>query len=149
MKANKYMIVITFVWVGFVCAISFMEAWVKFQALGITTLLGLSVGQVVFRALNRVEVFLAFLILILNISNKKNRESIIKDFIFIPVVILVVQSSWLLPVLDKRASTIIAGGNVIDNNLHLWYVLLELIKVFFLVVYGIKKLVKIDIRNSV
>lgn len=42
-------------WVGLVCAISFMEAWLKFQAPGVTLTIGLSIGMKVFTALNRVE----------------------------------------------------------------------------------------------
>ncbi|WP_027391457.1 hypothetical protein [Aquimarina latercula] len=147
MKINKYIIVLTFVWIGFVCAISFMEAWVKFQAPGITTSLGLSVGQVVFRALNRVEVFFSFQIIVLNILYKKNRLRFIKDFIFIPVIILVIQTLWLLPALHIRANIIITGNNLPESNLHFWYVILELIKVVFLFAYGIKSLVKIDVKK--
>jgi len=39
----------TFVWIGFVCAISFMEAWLKFRAPGITVPLGLGIGRLVFQ----------------------------------------------------------------------------------------------------
>lgn len=48
-------IIVTFLWIGFVCAISFMEAWLKFQAPGITVPLGLGIGRLVFNALNTVE----------------------------------------------------------------------------------------------
>lgn len=48
-----------FVWLGFVCAISFMEAWLKFRAPGITLPLGLGIGRLVFAALNKVEWILA------------------------------------------------------------------------------------------
>jgi len=49
---NTLIIAITFIWIGFIGAISFMEAWLKFQAPGVTTELGLSIGQLVFKALN-------------------------------------------------------------------------------------------------
>jgi len=42
-------------WIGFVCAISFFESWIKFRAPGITLAVGLRVGKKVFNALNRVE----------------------------------------------------------------------------------------------
>jgi hypothetical protein len=41
-------IAIPFVWFGFVCAISFMEAPLKFQAPNITVELGLGIGRIVF-----------------------------------------------------------------------------------------------------
>jgi hypothetical protein len=47
-----------FLWIGFVCAISFMEAWLKFRAPGIMLPLGLCIGKLVFNALkNGMAVF--------------------------------------------------------------------------------------------
>ena len=46
---------IAFIWAGFVCAISFMEAWLKFRAPGVTLPVGLSIGRLIFSALNKVE----------------------------------------------------------------------------------------------
>ena len=50
-------------WIGFVSAISFMEAWLKFRAPGITIPLGLGIGRLVFNALNKIEWVLATLII--------------------------------------------------------------------------------------
>src|SRR3712207_7116586 len=52
--------IITFIWVGFLAAISFMEAPVKFTAPSLTLAVGLDVGRHVFAVLNKVEwVFIA------------------------------------------------------------------------------------------
>ncbi|MFF3252934.1 hypothetical protein ACFYWP_18430 [Actinacidiphila glaucinigra] len=48
-----------FVWLGMVLGISFLEAPLKFRAEGIAVPLGLGIGRIVFRALNRVEAVLA------------------------------------------------------------------------------------------
>ncbi|HQW87358.1 MAG TPA: hypothetical protein PLH93_09245, partial [Flavobacteriales bacterium] len=56
-------LICAFVWVGFVCAISFMEAWLKFRAHGVTLPIGLGIGRLVFQALNRVEWALAVALL--------------------------------------------------------------------------------------
>ena len=40
-----------FTWIGFVCAISFLEAWLKFRAPGVTVPIGLGIGRLVFGAL--------------------------------------------------------------------------------------------------
>ena len=53
----------SFLWIGFVCAISFMEAWLKFRAPGVTIPLGLGIGRLVFNALNKVEWIFATAIL--------------------------------------------------------------------------------------
>lgn len=46
----KYPVAIAavFIWIGFVGVISFMEAWLKFRAPGITLSLGLGIGRLVF-----------------------------------------------------------------------------------------------------
>ena len=52
----------TFVWLGVVLAISFIEAPLKFRAPGITIPLGLGIGRLVFRALNAAEAVLAIVL---------------------------------------------------------------------------------------
>lgn len=46
----------TFVWLGMVLAISFLEAPLKFRAPGVTLPVGLGIGRLVFRALNAADV---------------------------------------------------------------------------------------------
>ena len=55
---------LTFVWLGLVLAISFLEAPLKFRAPGVTLQIGVGIGRLVFRALNTVEALLAVGILI-------------------------------------------------------------------------------------
>ena len=50
---------VTFVWLGMVTAISFVEAPLKFRAPGVTLQIGLGIGRLVFRALNIAELTLA------------------------------------------------------------------------------------------
>ena len=49
-------VALTFLWLGMVLAISFVEAPLKFRAPGVTLPIGLGIGRLVFRALNAVEV---------------------------------------------------------------------------------------------
>ncbi|WP_299381614.1 hypothetical protein [uncultured Lacinutrix sp.] len=139
-KQIIYSIALTFIWIGFVGAISFMEAWLKFQAPNITTALGLGIGQLVFKALNSVEITCAILILLLIFSSKHTQRFKALPFLIIALVVLVIQTVWVLPALDARASLIINMVKVPPSKLHLWYVILELIKVTSLIIYGIKKL---------
>jgi len=46
-------VTIPILWLGFVLSISFMEAWLKFQAEGVTQVIGLSIGRLVFGVLNK------------------------------------------------------------------------------------------------
>lgn len=114
-----------------------MEAWLKFRAPGITVELGLGIGQLVFTALNRVEWVLASGILAsVLLSNDLKRWQCI--FFLLPLLVLILQSYWLLPALDQRATAVIRGGYLLPSNLHFYYVAGEIIKVISLFVLGIK-----------
>jgi uncharacterized membrane protein (DUF485 family) len=132
-----YPIIATFLWIGFVGAISFMEAWMKFRAPGITVPLGLGIGRLVFNALNKVEIVLAITILAALLISNTNLLSFQNLFLAIPVAILLVQSWYMLPELDARAQMHINGWVVPPSNLHFQYVAIEFVKVFSLIVYGI------------
>lgn len=136
----NHAIAVIFIWIGFVCAISFMEAWLKFQAPGITVEQGLSIGQLIFNALNKVEITCALFISISLIFSKNEKEITTISFLFVPLLILSIQTAWLLPALEVRAKAIISGIDPPKSKLHLWYVLLEAVKVLSLFIYGIKLL---------
>jgi len=130
-------LICTFLWIGFVCAISFMEAWLKFRAPGIRVPLGLGIGRLVFNALNKVELVFA-LIVIINIFY--NTSEILKWqnlFFAFPVILLLIQTFWLLPALDARAELHIQGQIVPPSNLHFYYVGLEFVKVASLTFFGL------------
>jgi len=126
-----------FLWIGFVGAISFMEAWLKFSAPGITLPLGLGIGKIVFNSLNNIEWILAFAV-VLNIVFVKGELLKLKNlFYYIPVIILLVQTFWLLPQLSVRADLYINDMPVPDSNIHIYYIVLEIIKIISLFVFGI------------
>lgn len=133
-------IAIVFIWIGFVCAISFMEAWLKFQAPGITVPLGLGIGRLVFGALNIMEWVFALVMLIDFFSSKPYSPLKNQLPLYISIVIVGVQSLWLLPALDHRAGLLIAGEDPGESILHYFYVGFEMIKLVCLFIYGIKLL---------
>jgi len=140
MNATKYPVAIAavFLWIGFVSAISFMEAWLKFQAPGITLPLGLGIGRLVFHALNKVELTLSIIIVASMLFSGIKGFKWKYLFFAIPFLILVLQSLWLLPQLDARAEMHIQGQAVTPSNLHFYYVGFEVIKTACLTVFGIK-----------
>lgn len=129
-------IICTFTWIGFICAISFMEAWLKFRAPGVTLPIGLGIGRLVFAALNKVEWVFAVAILISNISIAKKLN--INPFYIVAIAILIVQTVWLLPGLDARAVLHIEGKTVPHSYLHLYYAIAEGIKFIALLIFGTK-----------
>lgn len=130
-------LIATFLWIGFVCAISFMEAWLKFRAPGITVPLGLGIGSLVFNALNKVEWVFAIAILAHLLLYKKSLLTISNIFFLLPLTLLLIQSVWLLPALDTRAELYIQGQAVPPSNLHFYYVAMEVVKVISLAIFGI------------
>jgi len=147
-KIYNYRIAIVFVWVGFICAISFMEAWLKFQAPGITTKLGLGIGQLVFGMLNKVEITSAVLISLSLIVSKSERKFKNSYYFYIALFLLIMESILLLPALDVRATLIIKGESITESKLHFYYVLFEVIKTVCLVMYGMKLLKRIQIKTN-
>lgn len=131
-------LICAFVWIGFVCSISFLEAWLKFRAPGVTLPIGLGIGRLVFAALNKVEWVLALGILV-SIYTKPALTTLKDKLPFvITVVFLAIQTVWLLPALDNRAEMHINGENVMPSNLHIYYVIAEAIKITALFYFGIK-----------
>ncbi len=140
---HPVLIVSTLLWIGFIGAISFMEAWLKFQAEGVSLPIGLSIGKLVFFALNKVEWVLALLIIVQLALHRK--ETVARSlWLKIPIVILIVQTFYFLPQLDHRADTVISGGVVEQSYMHLYYVVLEVVKITALIIYSVKAFEKFE-----
>ncbi|NCA85048.1 MAG: hypothetical protein EOM83_05660 [Clostridia bacterium] len=127
-----------FLWIGFVGAISFMEAWLKFRAPGLTLPVALEIGRLVFGALNIVEWVFAILILANIVFDKHCTMKRDLLWIGIPVLMLLLQTIWLLPALGVRTDLQIQGGAVGPSYQHFYYVGMEMVKVVFLFIFGFK-----------
>ncbi|MGN6354402.1 MAG: hypothetical protein ACTHLB_13495 [Parafilimonas sp.] len=130
-------IVITFVWIGFVCAISFMESWIKFRAPNVTLSVGLGIGRIVFKALNRVEILLSVIIFVNLLLSGEQLLTLRNLAFFIPLLIVLMQASWLLPALDTRAELRMQNAVLPPSNLHFYYIGTEVLKVACLFIFGI------------
>lgn len=131
------MMAIAFLWIGFVSAISFMESWLKFKAPGVTLTLGLGIGSLVFKALNKVEWAFAALIGPQVYFADLNPFSGSIQFYTYAVLLLLLQSLWLLPLLHQRARQRIQGKIVPPSPLHFYFIVSELLKVTSLFAFGI------------
>lgn len=123
-----------FTWIGFVCAISFMEAWLKFQAPGVTLPIGLGIGKLVFTTLNRTEWIFAAVVTGSALFHWNQLYRISNLFLAAVLVILLAQTFWMLPVLNARALLHIHGEPVPPSRLHLWFIIAEVAKVISLFV---------------
>lgn len=129
-------IAVPFIWFGMVLAISFMEAPLKFQAPGITLPLGLGIGRLVFFALNKMEIVSA-LLLIFAFWRVRSNTKIETGLLGAVALILLVETVWLLPVLDARAQMVIAGNEPPFSNMHLVYIVLDGLKLLCLLTLGL------------
>ena len=129
------LVAVPFIWFGIIAAISFMEAPLKFQAPGITIPLGLGIGRLVFFVLNKMEIVLAAVFLISMWGHTSIGGAAKKLFVII-LVILGIETLWLLPVLDERAVQVINGTADPFSNTHFIYIALDAIKLILLFILG-------------
>ncbi|KAB7756327.1 hypothetical protein [Mycolicibacterium mucogenicum] len=128
-------VAITFVWLGMVLAISFLEAPLKFRAPNVTLPIGLGIGRLVFRALNTVELVFAAAIVLAALMN---RPSVTVMVAFaVAVGALAVQLIAVRPGLNRRSDEVLAGREGPRSRGHYAYVVLELVKVVALLVAGV------------
>lgn len=127
-----------YLWIGFICAISFMEAWLKFKAPGVDMATGLGIGRLVFSALNLVEWFFTISIFISLFLSKSNFIVLENLPFYLAVFVLLIQTVWVLPALDARAQQYINGKEVTHSYYHFYYVVMEILKVGSLFIFSIK-----------
>lgn len=124
----------TFVWLGMVFAISFLEAPLKFRAPGVDLRIGLSIGRLVFRALNGVEAVFAAMLVIAVLASGAPARIVIPAVI--TALILVVQVAVVRPRLSRRSGRILGGQDAPRSRSHYAYVALEAVKVAALLATG-------------
>jgi hypothetical protein len=129
-------IAIPFVWFGAVGAISFMEAPLKFTAPDITLALGLGIGRIVFQTLNKIEIIFAVLMLVSLFIQRPKTKFPIYAFAVI-LILLILETVWLLPVLDARAEQVINGTAAPFSNTHIFYIVFDAIKLLLLFALGV------------
>jgi hypothetical protein len=128
-------VALDFVWLGMVLAISFLEAPLKFRAPNVTLQIGLSIGRLVFRALNTVEVAFALVIGAIVIAGPSRAAVVVA--IVVVAAALAVQLVAVRPALTRRSDRVLAGSDGPRSRAHYGYVALEAVKVVGLVTAGI------------
>jgi hypothetical protein len=125
---------VTFVWLGMVLAISFLETPLKFQAPGVDLRTGLAIGRLVFGALNTAEIVFAAAVLSCLFTASRPSAAVAAAG---STLILVVQVSLVRPGLTRRSRSILAGADIPRSHAHHVYVGLEAAKVVALLTTGI------------
>jgi hypothetical protein len=129
-------IAVPFIWFGAVGAISFMEAPLKFSAPNITLALGLGIGRIVFQTLNKIEIVFAVLMIISLFLKRPKTKFPLYAFAVI-LLLLILETVWLLPVLDARAEQVINGTAAPHSNSHVIYIVFDAVKFLLLFALGV------------
>ena len=95
-------------WLGFVLAISFTEAWVKFKAPSLTRAAAVDAGRHVFAALNAVEAGLGVGLVTGLAAGRAGGAA--ARLAGVAVGVLGVGVAWLTPALDARARALIGAA---------------------------------------
>jgi hypothetical protein len=127
-------VAVTFVWLGMVLAISFLEAPLKFRAPGVTIPIGLGIGRLVFRALNLAEAAFAVTVLAAVLAGSFTTQVIV--FAAAAAALLAGQVGVIRPVLSRRSDRVLAGRDPSRSHAHRWYVAFEVAKVAALIGLG-------------
>ncbi|MEV7004922.1 hypothetical protein [Streptosporangium sp. NPDC051022] len=125
---------VTYVWLGMVLAISFLEAPLKFRAPEVTLRIGLGIGRLVFRALNAVETAFALTVLIVIVIGRPSSGVVAAEVV--AMATLAVQLVAVRPQLTRRSDQVLAGRQAPRSHAHHVYIALEAVKVVALLIAG-------------
>lgn len=129
---------VAFCWLGLVLGISFLEAPLKFRAPGVTVAIGLGIGRLVFRALNRVEAALLVVLVVAAVLGPLDPTLLVAAAVL--AAVLAGQLLAVRPRLNRRSDRVLAGADVPRSRAHHAYIGLEVVKVAALVTAGVAAL---------
>lgn len=127
-------LIVSLLWLGMILGVSFLATPVKFLAPSLALPVALDVGRHTFRVFNLVEIGWSFALLGFALLGLPLRR--VYALIAVPCGIVALTTAWLLPVLDVRVGVIIVGGAPPGSDLHLLYIVLEVVKLAALLALG-------------
>lgn len=127
---------IALIWLGMIVGVSFLATPVKFVVQDLSLPVALQVGQATFALFTRVEWALAAALLVACAISPRTRPLALA-FAGLLAGAVVVQSAWLLPALDARATAIVAGVAPPPSAHHSLYAALEAAKALLLAALSI------------
>lgn len=124
-------------WLGMVLAISFLEAPLKFRAAGLELPVALTIGRIVFRALNLVEIVWA--VVLGGCLAMSPQNSAVTALAILSGAVLAIQVGVVRPRLNRRTDQVLAsraGADLPRSRAHHAYIVLEGLKVLALAALG-------------
>jgi hypothetical protein len=131
-------------WVGMVIGVSFLATPIKFHASSLTLGVALDVGRVTFGLFSRVEWGLFALLFVIagTVGRARSRRDLWTGVVLL-LGVLMLQSLWLLPVMNERVARIIASEATPRTPHHLIYIALETTKAAVLATMSIRALLQL------
>lgn len=127
--------VLFLLWAGMIIGISCLEARIKFKAPGLSRIVGLEVGRIVFAAFHKVQWGILFVAVLVAAFSSHLIFYIALPFLLI--ILLGIQTLWLFPFLSKNAEIILAKEKYLQKTYYFWYNLLEMAKLLLLIGGGV------------
>ncbi len=113
-------------WLGLLLGVSFLATPAKFLAPSLALPVALDVGRHTFALFNKVEWLLAATLLVLALTARRQEAVLLGAAI--AALLVIVETAWLLPALDRRVGLIIAGQVPPPSILHDLYIALAIVK---------------------
>lgn len=129
--------VLAALWLGIVIGVSFMATPIKFMAPSLSLATALEVGRVTFRLLNQVELGLAAMMVVVFVTAPHRRLDVLVAMLTV-VVIVLLQSAWLLPALARKTDALAGAATASPSSLHQWFVAVEAFKCVVLAFIAIR-----------
>ncbi|MGH7034139.1 MAG: DUF4149 domain-containing protein [Stellaceae bacterium] len=103
-------------WLGILIGISFIATPVKFRVPGLTRAVALEIGRATFRLFSRIEWLLTALVIAVDAAAKSAAWRWPPTALLAAIV--VAQSFWLLPMLERRVASIVGGRRLAPSHAH-------------------------------
>jgi hypothetical protein len=116
-------------WLGLLIGVAFLATPAKFLAPSLSLPVALDVGRSTFHIFNKVEWVLAAVLIVLPSGGGTVWPRILA---IVTGLLVIVETFWMLPLLDVRISLIIAGKTPPPADLHQVYIAMEVAKLLVL-----------------
>jgi hypothetical protein len=144
---TKALILMVLLWAGVLFGVSFLATPAKFAAPTLSLGVAVDVGRYTFRILNHTEVLFAGGTAALLLAGATRRRAAIGACSFAVLAVLL-ETFWLLPVLDRRAQVVIEGGTLTASHLHEVYIALDAARFLALLLAAVLLLFSARSRQS-
>jgi hypothetical protein len=135
---NPFALVAACIWIGCIVITSVRESLLKVKPVGIPVPFG--VTDLMFKSLNVVEFGLSLIIIASFFMFGTHPFASANLTFFIPVCLLMMQTSWIMPAMHKRTEIYLRGVPLLSAQLRKVYLAAEVVKITSLLVFSLSLL---------